>query len=232
MEDRDDIVFEPPEIGCVLHLGGRPFDGPIIQDNSPYGNNGTITGSVWVRLPSGLWVNGFDNTDDYISIPHASNLNITGDLTILVWLYRASRDTYDTVLLKGSEATSPYQIIFVSYGDMGNHEAFFYSHEKADLSGIQQVLSTNDTFVMQQWHFLAITRQVPGNIIIYRNCVPDIAPVVTDGTPLSNAVDSVDWGKRAAFWFHGYMWGQRMFPRALSATEIANIYNQERQFFY
>ncbi|MFA4917123.1 MAG: LamG-like jellyroll fold domain-containing protein [Syntrophales bacterium] len=53
-----------------------------------YGNNGAITGATYVRLPSGLWVNSFDGTDDVIAV--ADNVTVRvpfdGGGTILVWI--------------------------------------------------------------------------------------------------------------------------------------------------
>ena len=57
-----------------------------IFDKSRYNNHGTLIGATWVQLPSGLWVNDLDGTDDYIEIPDAASLDITGKITIKLWV--------------------------------------------------------------------------------------------------------------------------------------------------
>jgi len=94
---RDKILFEPPEIGCVLSLTGLPGGGSRIYDRSPYGNIGTITGATWKRLPSGLWCLSLDGNDDSIGIPNVASLQVTGDMTILAWVNLA--DTSDAIIV-------------------------------------------------------------------------------------------------------------------------------------
>jgi len=45
LDDREDLVFSPPELGCVHYLPGLPGGGSKIHDRSPCGNIGTITGA-------------------------------------------------------------------------------------------------------------------------------------------------------------------------------------------
>ena len=84
--DRDRLVFEPPQPGCVLYLPGLPGGGNKLYDRSPYANVGTITGATWKRLPSGLWYLDFDGTDDYLDVGQDSSLMPTTSLTIELWL--------------------------------------------------------------------------------------------------------------------------------------------------
>jgi hypothetical protein len=85
--NRDKWLFDPPALGTVLSLTGLPGGSSKIHDSSPYANHGTIIGSTWRRLPGGLWHLSLDGTDDYISVPHSSSLDITGPFTTKVWLY-------------------------------------------------------------------------------------------------------------------------------------------------
>ena len=85
--NRDKWQFDPPALGTVLSLKGLPGGSAKIHDSSPYGNQGTITGATWKRLPDGLWHLSLDGTDDYIDVPHSSSLDITNILTIKTWVY-------------------------------------------------------------------------------------------------------------------------------------------------
>ena len=75
--DREDLVFYPPPLGCVLYLPGLPGGGSKIYDRSPYGNCETIVGATWVRLPSGLWVLSFDGSDDRVDCGNPTALQLT-----------------------------------------------------------------------------------------------------------------------------------------------------------
>lgn len=84
--DREDLVFGPPELGCVLSLTGRPGGSHKIYDRSPYGRIGTITGATWKRLPGGLWYLYFDG-DDRVTIPMVVAVP---NVSIAVWFKPSS----------------------------------------------------------------------------------------------------------------------------------------------
>ena len=88
--DRDILVFEPPEPGCVLYLPGLPGGGGKIYDKSSYGNHGTITGAAWKRLPTGLWCLSFDGSDDYVNCGNSESLSIPDAITIKAWVKSSS----------------------------------------------------------------------------------------------------------------------------------------------
>ena len=89
---QNSLVFNPPELGCVLFLPGLPWSSSKIHDRSPYGNHGTITGATWKRLPSGLWYLSFDGIDDYVSLGTSASLNLVDDFTMMAWLNCAPQD--------------------------------------------------------------------------------------------------------------------------------------------
>jgi hypothetical protein len=99
MYSRDKILFEPPELGCVLSLG-LPAGSSKIRDRSPYGHIGTITGATWVKLSSGLWCLSFDGVDDMVGCGNPGSLQLTGDLTAEAWLYVAGWRTLNTIIYK------------------------------------------------------------------------------------------------------------------------------------
>lgn len=88
---RDKIVFDPPEIGCVLSLTGLPGGGSYIYDRSLYGNVGSIIGATLV-WQNGLWCLSLDGNDDYVTVPHQSSLNITTAVTIELWFKVSRKD--------------------------------------------------------------------------------------------------------------------------------------------
>ncbi len=79
-------IFSPPPLGTVLWLPGLPGAGSKIYDRSPYGNHGTITGATGVRLPSGLWTQSFDGSDDRVNCGTGASLNVGTTMTLLMWV--------------------------------------------------------------------------------------------------------------------------------------------------
>jgi len=98
MLDVDELVFSPPELGCVLYLLGLPGGGSKIYDRSPYGIGGTITGAVWKLSEGGVWCLDFDGTDDYVNLGTDSRLAFTTAFTLKLWV------NLDTV----SQTACPY----------------------------------------------------------------------------------------------------------------------------
>ncbi len=86
--DRENLVFNPPDLGCVLSLSGLPGGDSKIYDRSSYGNTGTITGAIWVRLPSGLWCQYFDGADDGVVIPRSTSFEPATAITFELWVNR------------------------------------------------------------------------------------------------------------------------------------------------
>lgn len=98
-----DSLFAPPNSGTVLSLNGLPGGSNKIHDRSPYGNNGTIVGASWVKLPSGLWCLSFDGSDDYVDL--GSPLNLLSDvLTVEAW-YRYEAQNYSPLVSWSAGAT-------------------------------------------------------------------------------------------------------------------------------
>lgn len=116
MDLLDEILFEPPEPSCVLNLAGLPGSGLRIYDKSPYGNNGTLVGVTWKRLPTGLWYPYFDGTDDYIYCANSSSLNFgaNDDFTIKFWHHATTLEKHCGVNKANTDASASgyYLMIF------------------------------------------------------------------------------------------------------------------------
>ena len=69
------ITFRP-DANTVLWLPGQ--DDPqssTIRDRSGFGNDGAITGALWVRNSKGLWGLDFDGADDIVDLGSAASLD-------------------------------------------------------------------------------------------------------------------------------------------------------------
>ena len=107
---RRSLIFDPPDIGCVLRMSGRPQGGPVIFDDSPYGNHGTIVGATPVRLPSGLWVLNYDG-DDYVDCGAFTQGRFTSEnFSIGLWFYPTRLQTDDALITHGVSSENGYYI--------------------------------------------------------------------------------------------------------------------------
>ena len=85
--DRDELIFNPPGLGCVLCLSGLPGGDSRVYDRSPYGNASAITGAVWKRLAGGLWYLDFDGSDDWVDCGNGTCFDSGSHLSVEVWAY-------------------------------------------------------------------------------------------------------------------------------------------------
>lgn len=215
-----------PPIGCVLHLVGLPGGSNKIYDRSPYGNIGSITGATWVRLPSGLWCLNFDGSDDYVNCGDGAGLDITEQLTMLVWLYRTGKASNQFIAAKGNGIRCTYGLNWesvtekISFGlDMG----FGFG-----IKGYTVVLALNT------WHFVAATYDGKSadtyseGRLDESNALSGVIASQSDANVIVGSGVETVWGDN---WYQGYMALPRIYNRALSALEIQSSFNREKHLF-
>jgi len=144
--DKEELVFNPPELGCVLSLPEFPGGGSRIYDRSPYGNIGTITGAGWQRLPGGLWCLSFDGTDDYVNCGNKSSLDITGAITLETWV----KVTDDTKQFPKIIAKYETYELYLHAATMKVRGTFYTAGGVVDKYGTQ-------VLVQDAWYYLVIT---------------------------------------------------------------------------
>jgi len=59
--------------------------GTVAGDSSRNGNNGTLMGPTWAPGVFGSALK-FDGVDDYVSVPHNANLDVSNEVTVAVWI--------------------------------------------------------------------------------------------------------------------------------------------------
>lgn len=200
--------------GCVLYLEGQQDpQSATIRDLSGYNNHGTITGATWTRLSSGLWVNSFI-TDDFIDCGGNASLNLQV-FTFMGWLYTTS-GADQCILSGGVNGGSNFGLLKLSTPSL-----------RFDDFWVAAPISYNVEY-RNKWHQVGIHRDAANN-----------ASIVYDGTLQSTGVyagvfgfSNLLLGKRAdALELDGKLALWKGFNRALSATEIAGIFQSERHLF-
>jgi hypothetical protein len=206
-----------PDASCVLYLEGQQDpQSATIRDLSGKANHGTITGATWVRLPSGLWVNNFDGTDDIITVTNSVSNNIIGDITLMAWVNITADESggiIDKNYLVGG------YMLWVESVASGFASYILGVHQGSSLGAI----------TLGKWYFLAQTVTATAGML-YQNAVAQNGGV--GGNPTGNANDVLIGSEVSANRRPNMLgWGFRVFNLAFSATQIAGIFNQERSLF-
>jgi len=215
----DRLVFEPPELGCVLYLPELPGSGSRIYDRSPYGNVGTIVGATWKRLPSGLWYLDSDGVDDTIDFGTILTTSVT-ELTIKVWVNPRVIASDDGLLRIGTNAL---------YGKV---LAIFYN------SGIYCGINNSYNRVsygvsVDEWIQIALQFSQPTLLELFLNGVKvDENNSVQSSIDFSGANDGVlEWGRYSDRELDGGTTLLSVYMNKLGALKINESFHREKHLF-
>jgi len=213
--------------GSVLYLPGLDYGNwrtGSIKDYSGQGNHGVITGATPVRLPSGLWTLSFNGTSDFVDL--GSDASILPDaFTFIVWMDFPSFPSAQYLL--GWHAIDGYPSLGITNNAGGKFSLYL------GVTCIHYFTPADTT--ANKWHMMAYTcpgiSQVNADAaLIYQN-----GSVLTKFGTSSGAQASKTYGylgRRANFnYWSGKLALGRLLSRALSASEVAQIWNQERHLF-
>lgn len=184
------------------------------------GNTGTLTnGPMWqasANCKAGSCLS-FDGVDDYVEASTTAALDLPQQFTIAGWVNPSNFATRGALIYKGHPTTNGWSV----YGlwiTLSSAPYFFISSGAA----FQDVLSTT-TLTLNQWQHLAAVQDATHRRI-YLNGIEIVneAGVLTPGVssdPLWISKTDTDG------LFSGLIDEVRIYNRALSPTEITNLYN-------
>ncbi len=208
-------------------VGHWTFDGPDIQgttaiDRSGKGNNGTITGTTKTigKLGQALSFNG---TSDYVDMG-SNSLNITNAMTISVWAKMNSTDNGGRLVTK--HGISP-DYGWILTGDRVDGNIFFrFSGTGSDWS--YGGVTSSNSFPIDRWcHVVAL---YDGSFLrVYIDGVEDTTadfPYAASAN-IHESSEGLQIGhdSPSGYYFAGSIDDVRIYNRALSATEVMNLYN-------
>jgi len=214
--------------GCLLRLPFTEYTGLVTYDTSKAPHRMTLTGPpTWLAMGSGQPYLSFDGAGDRLSCPAASSIDLNftfEDWTMLAWVYNAGAGGAQLLLDQGRVDVDGWQwFLFGTNISLRTNQAG--SHDEiAAVSGL----------IPNIWQLIGVTRDgIAGQF--YRNGAA--IPTLLNGG-LANPV-SVAGGRllyvgcqeALANFYVGFMARPRIWPRALSAVEMAQIFAVKRSRF-
>jgi hypothetical protein len=205
-------------------VGWWRFDegtGTTAGDSSGNGNDGTIYGASWVDGKYGKALS-FDGINDYGEIADSASLHIwSGDWSIGFWIYRAVEG--GQLFVKDIGAGSGYvkisaeSLTALTLGLWDGANTKFYSVSISNL----------------EWtHFIITHKASTKTLTWFKNGVAQIPTTHTLVLSNINPLGTILLGHK--YWwatrFNGIVDEVRVYNRALSATEIGNLFQKGPDF--
>jgi len=187
--------------------------GDHLHDFSGKGNHGAIHGSKWTDERSPSWALDFDGTDDYVEIPDDPSLDITGELTVLLWVYLDASKQNKLTNKDGGTGTS--------------YKAQVYSDEKFYFYCDGDRPTPDKTISLNEWHLLA-GRFDGGTITTFIDGGVDVQG---SGFTLSTNDQPLLIGLFAGNYLNGKVGGVWVYARALSNSEIGAFCEATRPLY-
>ena len=198
-------------------VGHWTFDGPKmltnVADSSGQGNNGSLVGQTSTTTVPGKLGQAlsFDGVDDYVNIPHNNILNPSA-ITISFWANMETVISSNNTLIEKNPNTNNLRIRTTS-----NKYQFITN------AGTNNLLA-NTAFSFGKWEHWVFSGDGSG-LKLYRNGIIDNSNAVAYTASASSGALGIG-GIAGGFWANKVkMDDVRIYNRALSASEITQLYN-------
>lgn len=215
------IVFEAESYRDVTGVVSPPVDD--LKDRSRFGNDGAMTNVIWARQSSGLYTMVFDGTA-YIDIADSPSLRMTEAITLLAWVKVPNlTDAHSGIISKWATIAAERSYVLkiglgtpsmmVSDGIVGGEEA-----TAAQLSTATWTLAVG-TYDGQ-------------NIIAYKNTTAGTPNAETLAMGINDSLACIgSFRKEHNLLYEIEIGLPRIYNYALSALDIAIIFEKERRLF-
>ncbi|MHC4739510.1 MAG: LamG-like jellyroll fold domain-containing protein [Planctomycetota bacterium] len=201
--------------------------GGTTVDSTPYGNDGTLVGSVaWTDDAQRGWCLDFSGDDNYVTIPNESFFDLTGNMTVMAWMRASYVDwrNFPTIIAKGKDGNGGWALQKAS---RDNAMSFYVDVSGMPWDGIKAGVGIFDN----QWHHVAGVYD-GSDAYIYidggldSNSVACSGNMATNDWPVyigENSKTLLDEATNAREW-EGLIDDVRVYNYDLTQTEINDIY--------
>jgi hypothetical protein len=203
-------------------FNGKDISGTTAYDRSGAGNNGTLTGGPTVTTGKVGQALSFDGSDDYVTIPNATSLNSTAQVTVSAWIKRSGIGTRQFFVSKGNATTVASTQYWLEL-TAGNVLVF----ELASGSTEHKLTSSFVLTDTQGWHHVVGTYDGTTQKI-FLDGVQDTTTSTWSGA-LNSVNNDLVIGNRSAGYdipFNGKVDEVRVYNTALTAAEIQSLYKR------
>ena len=183
-------------------------------------NNGTLTnGPTFNSGNKGSIV--FDGVDDYVEVP---NFNIANTITVDVWVKKTSGNSWQGWL--GNWNTTGNGDSWLLTQDDSNRASFYIMHTN---NVGDNIVDTSGIIVGNVWYnYTGIFTN--STLSLYKN-----GSLVNSKSTLQNTIYQnslkIWYGRFSTFYLNGQLSNGKVYNRALSATEIAQNFNNTKSRF-
>lgn len=206
-------------------VGYWTFDGPdvvstTLYDRSGQTNNGTSAGGPLPTSGKLGQAFKFDGVDDRISAGNASSIQlVSGDYTLAAWVKPVSVSGRQWIIAKTANSSAKAYSLLVNNGEVS------VDGEEGGNDGV--VSTTNASLTPGNWYHLAAT--MTSSTLAVKIYVDGVEKTTTGSIPArpTETVSDLEigWSQYINEYFNGLIDDVRIYNRALSVSEIQQLYN-------
>lgn len=212
--------------GLVLYYPLDENAGTIAGDTSGNGYNGTlVNGPVWALGKTNFGVQ-LDGVDDYINTGVDDPLDLTGTMSVSMWVFRNSASAVHHIISKNENGVaSPYQLAILT-----NNKLRSFTKIPGSGSAFEQMIDSTNTVPLNAWTHIAFVRDsATQRLTFYINGVQDAggwktynpARIVSSGVTTKIA----SRGDAGSNFLPGKTDEVRIYNRALTPAEVLALYD-------
>ena len=185
--------------GAAGGIGGLPGGGAGGTSGGSGSSGSGGGGGGWSGIFDTSYSVSFDNTGDYLTIPHNTALDLwVGDFTIECWVFsNANQSNYDGIITKGGGTDAGWQMVVVS------------NAVNVEINGSTLFFSPSTTLPNNTWVHLAIVKSGT-NVSLFQNGTRISA--ITGSSSTYSTTNNVYIGadRAAGNFFNGYISSVRL----------------------
>lgn len=192
------------------------------KDSTPYGANGTLGSAITPTADREGIANGaehFDGTtNSIVTVPNASQLNQTGNLTVSAWMHPTTASQLSTARIVSKYDGTNINYLLAYSGTTGQMRMLVDTS-----NGRYTALSSSTLLDTSKWYYVVGVANA-GNLYLYVNGV--LAGSTTYAGTIKSSNSPLYIGRETTGSpFTGDISDVRLYNRALSAQEITKQYN-------
>lgn len=209
----------PLSRGLVCCLPFNEGSGRIVNDLSGNGNMGTFENSpIWVSGKFGPAIEFASASKQYINVGNISSFLFSGPFTVAHWLYHTSEST-DFVWGKQAAGSDGAEFL-VRYPE-ARYEF------RIDLSVGADIVTPDGEAVVNQWQFVAVTRDSSNITKIYVDGVERVSETIAkDGSTTASMFIGDSTSLPGVISWDGKIDDPIICKRALTAAEMTLLYRE------